>query len=76
MLTMFENRKGTSTMNEFKLPTMSCGHCVKAVTEAAREVDPAARVEVDLANTHARVESAQPREKFAEALKEAGYAPA
>lgn len=63
-------------MHEFKLPAMSCGHCVQAVTEAAKEVDPLARVEVDLARKEARVESAQPREKFAEALSEAGYEPA
>lgn len=63
-------------MHEFKLPAMSCGHCVQAVTEAAREVDPQARVEVDLTRKEARVESAQPRQKFVDALAEAGYAPA
>jgi copper chaperone len=63
-------------MHEFKLPAMSCGHCVKAVTEAAHEVDPQARVEVDLAGKQARVESAQPRERFTAALAEAGYPPA
>lgn len=63
-------------MHEFKLPAMSCGHCVQAVTEAAKEVDPQARVEVDLARKEARVESAQPRQKFADALEEAGYTPA
>lgn len=63
-------------MHEFKLPAMSCGHCVQAVTEAAKEVDPQARVEVDLARKEARVDSAQPREKFAAALDEAGYTPA
>ncbi|TFZ00141.1 heavy-metal-associated domain-containing protein [Ramlibacter humi] len=63
-------------MHEFKLPAMSCGHCVNAVTEAAHEVDPQARVEVDLARKEARVESPQPREKFAAALAEAGYTPA
>ena len=63
-------------MHEFSLPAMSCGHCVRAVTEAAREVDPQARVEVDLAGKQAKVESQLPRERFAEALKEAGYTPA
>lgn len=63
-------------MHEFKLPAMSCGHCVNAVTEAAHEVDPGARVEVDLAKKEARVESGQPREKFVAALVEAGYTPA
>ncbi|WBY01319.1 heavy-metal-associated domain-containing protein [Ramlibacter tataouinensis] len=63
-------------MHEFKLPDMSCGHCVKAVTEAAQEVDPQAKVQVDLGRKQATVESAQPREKFAAALAEAGYPPA
>jgi copper chaperone len=63
-------------MHEFKLPAMSCGHCIAAVTEAAHEVDPQARVEVDLAKKEARVESAQPRDRFVEALTEAGYSPA
>ena len=63
-------------MHEFKLPAMSCGHCVTAVTEAAHEVDPQARVEVNLALKEAKVESAQPRERFAAALEEAGYTPA
>jgi len=63
-------------MHEFKLPAMSCGHCVQAVTQAAKEVDPQARVEVDLARKEARVDSAQPRERFVAALDEAGYTPA
>ena len=42
-------------MHDFKLPAMSCGHCVQAVTEAAKEVDPQARVEVDLARKEAKV---------------------
>jgi copper chaperone len=63
-------------MHEFKLPAMSCGHCVNAVTQAAHEVDPRAQVEVDLARKEARVESDQPREKFVAALAEAGYTPA
>ena len=63
-------------MYEFKLPAMSCGHCVQAVTEAAHEVDPQARVEVDLAGKQARVESTAPRERFVAALAEAGYQPA
>lgn len=63
-------------MHEFKLPTMSCGHCVQAVTQAAQEVDPQARVQVDLARKQATVDSGQPRERFVAALTEAGYTPA
>lgn len=63
-------------MHEFNLPDMTCGHCARAVTEAAREVDPQARVEVDLPAKKAKVESPQPRERFTRALAEAGYTPA
>lgn len=63
-------------MTEFDLPDMSCGHCVAAVTQACKEVDPQARVAVDLARKHVTVESDQPRERFAQALDEAGYTPA
>jgi copper chaperone len=35
-------------MIRFKVAKMSCGHCVRAVTEAVHGVDAAARVDVDL----------------------------
>ncbi len=63
-------------MLEFKLPAMSCGHCVGAVTQAVKEVDGNARVEVDLATKGVKVESGQDRQKIVAALTEAGYPPA
>jgi copper chaperone len=63
-------------MQEFKLPAMSCGHCVAAVTGAVKNVDPAAKVEVDLDQKNARIESSQDRAVLAAALTEAGYPPA
>ncbi|WP_048439478.1 heavy-metal-associated domain-containing protein [Caenimonas sp. SL110] len=63
-------------MLEFQLPDMSCGHCVKAVTQACQEVDPAAKVHVDLATKKVEVDSAAAPEQFAKALTEAGYPPA
>jgi copper chaperone len=44
-------------MIEFKLPAMSCGHCVGFVTEASPSVDPQARVDVDLERKSVQVES-------------------
>lgn len=35
-------------MQEFKVTGMTCGHCVRAVTDAVRSVDPSAAVAVDL----------------------------
>ena len=63
-------------MLEFKLPDMSCGHCAGTVTKAVKQVDPQAKVDVDLQTKQVKVESAEPREQFAEALTEAGYPPA
>ena len=63
-------------MIEMTLPDMSCGHCVSAVTQACKEVDPASKVEVELGSKRVRIESAQDRQGFADALSEAGYPPA
>ena len=63
-------------MLEFDIASLSCGHCARAVTEAVHEVDPAARVEVDLAAKHVRVDTQAERERVVAALVEAGYTPA
>lgn len=63
-------------MIELTLPTMTCGHCVKVVTETVRRVDAQAELAIDLPTHHVRIESQQPAEKFAAALSEEGYAPA
>jgi copper chaperone len=60
-------------MYELKVEGMSCGHCVAAVTRSLRELDAAARVDVDLAQQTVRVESGAPLEKVREAVEEAGY---
>ena len=60
-------------MIEFDVQGMSCNHCVNAVTEAVKSVDPQARVEVDLGAHKVRVESAQRREVLAAAIEDAGY---
>ena len=62
-------------MLEFKLPDMSCGHCVRAVTEALKKTDPAATVVVDLPHKTVQVTSALPRPNLVAALTEAGYPP-
>lgn len=63
-------------MLEFTLPDMSCGHCASTVTQTCKLVDPAAKVQVDLNTRQVKVESAEDREEFVQALTEAGYAPA
>ena len=63
-------------MIEFSLPTMTCGHCVRTVTETVQRVDAAAAVQIDLPTHQVRIESTQPAAAFAAALTEEGYAPA
>ncbi|HET7527720.1 MAG TPA: heavy-metal-associated domain-containing protein [Burkholderiaceae bacterium] len=63
-------------MIELKLPTMTCGHCVRTVSETVRRVDTSARVDVDLTAQTVRIESQHERQEFERALSEEGYAPA
>lgn len=61
---------------ELTLPTMTCGHCEKAVTSAVKAVDPAAEVRVDLVTHRVQITTTQPESAVVAALKEAGYVPA
>ncbi|WP_372621641.1 cation transporter [Falsiroseomonas sp.] len=58
---------------ELKVAGMTCGHCVKAVTEAIRAKDPAAKVEVVLAEGLVRADTTLPRAEVAAAVEEEGY---
>ena len=60
---------------EFDVQAMSCGHCVSAVTEAIKELDPNAKVEVNLGSKKVKVESTKERAQLVLALSEAGYPP-
>lgn len=62
-------------MLEFHLADMSCGHCVRAVTEAVHQVDPLAGVTIDLPTRQVQVQSQVARDKIASVLTEAGYPP-
>ncbi len=62
-------------MIELTLPTMTCGHCVKTVTETVQRVDPKATPQIDLPTHRVRIDSEQPAQAFAQALAEEGYAP-
>ena len=63
-------------MIELKLPTMTCGHCVRTVTETVQAVDANARLEIDLPAQRVRIQSLLERQAFERALAEEGYAPA
>jgi copper chaperone len=60
-------------MQVFNVEGMSCGHCVKAITQAVQARDPAASVRVDLATREVGVESALTAEQVIELISEEGY---
>ncbi|EJN30113.1 cation transporter [Pseudomonas sp. GM80] len=61
-------------MQVFNVQGMSCGHCVKAITNAVQAKDPAASVRVDLAAKEVGVESALSAEQVIEVISVEGYA--
>ena len=60
-------------MQVFSVQGMSCGHCVKAITNAVQAKDPAASVRVDLAAKEVGVESSLSAEQVIEVISEEGY---
>ncbi|MDO9345861.1 MAG: cation transporter [Pseudomonas sp.] len=60
-------------MQVFSVEGMTCGHCVRAVTQAVQGQDPAASVKVDLAAKEVGVESRLSAEQVIEAITEEGY---
>jgi copper chaperone len=57
----------------FHVSGMSCGHCVRSVTEAVQGVDPAANVAVDLQSKMVTVNGTADRSRVAAAIIDAGY---
>ena len=58
---------------EFSIPDMSCGHCVKAITQALHLFDPVATLNINLPTRTITVQTTQDRQAIATALTEAGY---
>ena len=59
-------------MQVFNVQGMTCGHCVRAVTQAIQNEDVSADVQVDLAKGEVSVHSQLPTERVV-ALIEEGY---
>ncbi|WP_137820364.1 heavy-metal-associated domain-containing protein [Pseudomonas sp. 2FG] len=60
-------------MQRFKVQGMSCGHCVRAITQALQARDPLAEVQVDLAVGEVRVASQLPVTEVLQAIQAEGY---
>lgn len=60
-------------MQVFSVEGMTCGHCVRAVTQAVQSQDPAASVKVDLAAKEVGVESRLSAEQVISLITQEGY---
>jgi copper chaperone len=60
-------------MQRFNVQGMTCGHCVKAVTNAIKNEAPTADVQVELASGMVQVASALTAERVIELIREEGY---
>ena len=60
-------------MEVFNVEGMSCGHCVKAITNAIQGQDSTAEVRVDLAAGEVRVDSQLSAEQLIDVISEEGY---
>ena len=60
-------------MQVFSVEGMTCGHCVRAVTQAVQSKDSSASVKVDLAAKEVGVESRLSAEQIIIAITEEGY---
>lgn len=63
----------TTSEQVFQVKGMSCGHCVRAVTQAVQALDPQAQVTVDLPTGQVTVNSKLSRAATAAAISEEGY---
>lgn len=70
---MADSEDKETALLKFRVPDMSCGHCVAAIEKAVHEVDPAAIVTADLPASSVSVESAASAEQIRSAMAEAGY---
>ena len=60
-------------MQIFKVQSMTCGHCVRAITQAVQARDPSASVEVRLAEGEVRVESGLSSKELIDVISAEGY---
>ena len=58
---------------QFTVTGMTCGHCEAAVTRAIKQIDGGAQVKIDRSKDLVEVESTEPRDALAAAIREEGY---
>lgn len=60
-------------MMNFNVLGMTCGHCVRTITNGIQGIDPAARIDIDLAAKNVAVVSNAAPELLKKAIENAGY---
>ncbi|AUN97656.1 hypothetical protein C0V70_05910 [Bacteriovorax stolpii] len=60
-------------MYEIKVSGMTCGGCVRSVTNALKSLDSKANVNIDLKSQLVTVESEKGQDDIVSAIEEAGY---
>jgi copper chaperone len=60
-------------MPVFRVPDMTCSGCVRAVTNAVRDIDAAASVDADLETKQVRVTSSASADALAASVRDAGF---
>ncbi|MGG5872233.1 heavy-metal-associated domain-containing protein [Pseudomonas peli] len=62
-------------MTTFEVKDMTCGHCIKAITQAVMTVDSTAKVQIDLSSHRVQIESVSAEAELSHAIVKAGYSP-
>ena len=60
-------------MPKYKVPDMTCGHCVQTIETTIKGLDPAATVSCDLDHKEVTVNTGVPAERIATALADVGF---
>lgn len=60
-------------MLTLSIPAISCGHCARAITDTIRELDPAAKVQVDIDARTASIDTGADLALVRERLAAEGY---
>lgn len=62
-------------MQTFHVPDMTCGGCVRAITNAVKGADPAAEIVAEIPTHLVRIDSTQPAAALIAAMRDAGFTP-
>ena len=57
----------------YRVGGMNCGGCAAAVTQAIKQIDPTAKVAVDLESGNVRIDGRLARDAVQRAVEEAGF---